>query len=249
MKEHLIQMKTMSDKAIEAFMQCPCKFYHQQHDGAVNWRQAVQAVVNEVVKAYFKTCENQRSVFRILKLIDHYWANIEKGLFHSTAHYFEVLATVSDYLIQALTASTMSPLLLQEELYVYSKELDVYLALQFEVAEWSDDGFRVKKYLIDDNVSFVQLFKQMVIVFSKLAFKRIPDSIEIHSLLNENTYQFHPLEKDYPSALEELRMMKAAFSSACPKALHSANCFACPYQNSNRNYERTAKSEKSFFYV
>ncbi|WLR49934.1 hypothetical protein LC040_11590 [Bacillus tianshenii] len=237
MKEHLIQVKTMSDRAIQSFMRCPCEFYHNEfakRKSSLNWKQVVQAAVNQVVKHYYETPVNQRTSLTVLKLIDRNWDKIEVSLFHSKAHYYEILAVVSDHLLQSLGkhSSAEQPLMLQEKHHVYLNELDAHLALHFEVAEWSENSFRVRKFLVDENVGFVQLFKQMVIVFSQNAFNRLPECIEVDSLLNGNSYTFYPQACDYDKALEDIKMIKGAFANfhSYKPGMQGEHCTYCPVQ-------------------
>lgn len=257
LNDHLISVKTMSDSHLEQFIRCPYRFYQQellnQHKH-VNWRQAVQFSINNIVKEYFQTPIKNRSITQILKLIDKHWQPIRITMFETKVHYYSVLAKVSDHLIQFLTKEQnhQMPLFLYEKMNVYLDELDMNLCISFEVAEWTENSFTVKKYLLEDDVSFLQAFRNMVIMFSKTAFGKLPEKIEIYSLMNGKSIDYFPQEDDVAKALVDLKLMKNILSDrkSYSKPSQSNECITCPLNKTCHSEDQdTIKDLQTVFYM
>jgi hypothetical protein len=208
-----IEIKFLSNHILHGFMRCPYKFYWQNIKGKgvdhVDWRELVQYVVNKVITQFYQLPLEQRSAFQILKLVETHW-RLEVKWFHSKAHYYKVVAQITDHLIQCLNRSEglNPPLFLYEKYNIKSKELQTNLSMTLQVGEWGKESFTIKKYLVDGNEDIIQLYKNFTIVFTHQAFSRLPESIEIVSLITGKTYLFHPTMDDLQESSEYVRSFK-----------------------------------------
>ena len=254
--KHLICVKTLTDSHLEEFMRCPYKFYHQKilkiHSG-LNWRQVVQLSVNKIVKEYFQTPVSHRSSHQILVLIDKYWRPITVDLFDSKAHYYSVLAKVSDHLLQFLIKEKNHepPLFLNEKLNVFVDELDMNLSVSFQVAEWSKNSFVVKKYLLESTPSFLQAFRNMIVVFSKKAFNKLPEKIEAYSLMNNKVIEFFPQEADVEKAMFDLKLTKIVFTDrkSYKQFTNSDECTVCPLKRECDHGHPLSEKRQTILYM
>ena len=208
-----VAVKTLTDYHLEAFLKCPYKFYYQFIQGKRKdenkWREIVQLSVNKVVHEFYKMPLKQRNTLTALKLIQHNWNMIPLQLFEDKAHYYTILAGVTDHLLKSLTENvSSSPLFLYEKFNIFVEEINIDISLTFEVGEWEKDAFSIKKFLVEADESLVKLFTYLTILFSHKAFSMLPEKIELVSLLDGRNYVFYPTEADIPKALAYLDFLK-----------------------------------------
>jgi hypothetical protein len=236
-RHHQISMETMTDYHLESFIRCPYRFYYQHvlslHTSQVKWRQVVQHLINQIVQNYYQFPKGEQNKSNILKLVDRYWENVNVKLFDSKIHYYTVLAKTTDYLLQSLTTrqSQEPPLFLFEKINTYINELETQLSLTLEVVEWSTKTFTIKKYLVEADEEMIRLYNQLLVVFSKEAFGKLPDRIEIITLLKGKTYRHSPTMNDISQGMSYLNYMKSLLlePSEYTKINSISKCSDCPF--------------------
>ncbi|WP_338472766.1 PD-(D/E)XK nuclease family protein [Niallia sp. XMNu-256] len=210
----VISVKTMTDYHLESFLRCPYKFYYQHilsiNSNQVKWRQAVQLIINQVVQRFYQLPPNAQHKLNLLKLIDRSWKNVSLQLFESKVDYYMILAKTTDHLLQFLSPrqEQKPPLFLKQKLNTYIEELETQLSLTFELAEWSTHSFTVKKFLVEADEEMIQLYNHLMVVFSSEAFGKLPDRIEIITLLEGEKYTFSPTMNNVTQGIMYLKDMK-----------------------------------------
>jgi len=201
-RHHQISIETITDYHLESFIRCPYRFYYQHvlsvNTSQVKWRQAVQYIVNQIVHNFYRLPIAEQTKYSILKMIDRYWNNVSVQLFDSKIHYYTVLAKTTDHLLQFLTTkkNKLQPLFLFEKLNTYINELETQLSLTFELAEWLIKSFTIKKYLLETDEELNRLYFNTIVVFSKEAFGKLPERIEIINLMKGESYTYSPTMND-----------------------------------------------------
>jgi hypothetical protein len=231
------QILSMTDENLKDFITCPYKFYFElieKKKRSINWRQVVQHVVNKVVFSFYQLPAENRHSVNVLKLIDEYWCKVSPQIFESRIQYYTVVAKITDYLMESIqTESRKSPpLFLFEKLTTYIEELKVDLSLTFDVAEWSDSSFVLKKYLVDGTPEMLTLYYHLSIVFSEKVLKRTPKRVEVVTLLDGRKHVFIPTSEDLQEGLNYLQMMKYSIedSSNYLKTNNLNECHICPFR-------------------
>ncbi|WHX98409.1 hypothetical protein [Neobacillus sp. DY30] len=230
------QIQSITEENLKDFISCPYKFYfefYEKKKRKINWRQVVQHVVNKVVYSFFQLPAEQRHSGKVLMLVDHYWSNVSPQLFESRIHYYLVVAQITDYLIQHIDVESKEspPLFLFEKLTTYIDELDVDLSLTFDVAEWSDSSFVIKKYLVDATPEMLMLYYHLSIVFSEKVLNRTPKRIEVVTLLDGKKHVFTPTAEDLQEGLNYLQVMKYSIEDPANylKTSNVNECHLCPF--------------------
>lgn len=232
-----ISVNTITDYHLESFLRCPYHFYYQHilsvNSKKVKWRQAVQSIINQTVKRYYQLAEPDQTTFNILKLLDGYWKNVSVQLFDSKLHYYTVLATTTDHLLQLLSRNKKQeqPLFLFEKHTTYIDELETHLSLTIELAEWSSDSFIIKKYLVESDEELLKLYSYLMIVFSHKAFGKLPEKLEIINLLKGEINKYSPTVNDVSKGLLYLQHMKNLLKDPndYTKTTTLAECEKCPF--------------------
>ncbi|MBM7704819.1 hypothetical protein [Metabacillus iocasae] len=243
-----VHIKTISSEHLEEFIRCPYKFYQRQllmNKGKnIDWRKMVQVTTHRIVKSYYETPASQRSAFYILRLIEQYWRFIHVDLFESKVQYYEVLAKVSDHLLQFLSNDSEQemPLFLFNQYCVHVEELESNISLTIDVAQWTENSYVVKKFVTDDHPQIQQMMKDFIVVFSRHAFQKVPEVIIFHSILTGHTSSFTVQEQDYDEALQRLSLIKSTLKE--PKYFQKTalvtECDSCPLKTEclNDNKDR-----------
>ncbi|TYR82798.1 hypothetical protein FZC66_00175 [Priestia megaterium] len=234
-----VQIKTISNEHVEEFIRCPYKFYQRQlllrKKQFVDWRVAVQLTAHQIINTYYNAPKYKRSSFYILQLIEHYWRSLKPTMFHSQIHYYDVLAKVSDYLLQFLSqqSEVELPLFVCEKYGVYVPELESNISLTIDFAQWTDSSYGVTKFIIDDQLDTQKMIKYFMVAFTKNAFQKLPEYIEFYSLLTGKRQHYKIEESDYEEAIKQLHMMKSVLEE--PKFFQKTNslneCKHCPLQS------------------
>ncbi|WP_405388165.1 PD-(D/E)XK nuclease family protein [Peribacillus muralis] len=212
-KEYRVSIATLTDYHLQDFIRCPYQFYvyHiEKISTQENWRKMVQLVVNQVVSRYYKLPPVSQTTKKVMELIDEHWRVMDVRHFESKIHYYTALAKITDHLIQSLTSgkNEYPPLFLYEKFHMNIDELGTDLSLTLDVAEWSTNSFIIKKYLIDINEEMNVLFIHMISVFCQKAFGRLPERIEIISLMDGEMNKYIPTMNDVSDGLEYLNIIK-----------------------------------------
>ncbi|MEW9670272.1 hypothetical protein [Ammoniphilus sp. 3BR4] len=236
-KKPVVSIKTIADYHLEEFMRCSYQFYYRHLLGQAttyqSWRHMVQQTVNQVVMGYNQCPEPQRSSVKILELIHRYWIK-KVELFHSREHYLTVLGEITSNLLKYLLTERKEnpPLFLYEKFKTNVEELQIDLAMTFQVAEWSGESFRLKKYVIDAEPEFYITYKHLAVLFSQKAFQQLPERIEIIHLLTGQEHVFYPAKEDVMDAIGYFRLTKDLLQKAedytRPKSF--SECKKCPFK-------------------
>ena len=249
----VISVKTMTDYHLESFIRCPYKFYYQHvlslNPSQVKWRQVVQLIINQVVQNFYQLPLDAQNKLNALKLIDRYWKNVSPQVFESKVYYYMVLAKTTDHLLQCLVMKKKQkpPLFLYQKLNTYIEELESQLSLTFELAEWSTHSFTVKKFLLEADEEMIQLYYHLMVVFSNEAFGKLPDRIEIITLLEGEKYTFSPTMNNVTQGIMYLEYMKDLLQhpNDYSKTNSLTECRSCPFTHKCKDSQNSVKETNS----
>ncbi|MBV7503649.1 PD-(D/E)XK nuclease family protein [Bacillus sp. sid0103] len=254
MKSHMKAMKYMTEENLRGFITCPYKFYYEYIEKKKlpkDWRHMVQQVVNHVVFSYFRLPIEQRSAAKILSLVDRYWINISPQIFESRIQYYTVTAKITDYLMQNLTIETDStpPLFLFEKFKSNIQELDMDISLTIDVAEWSNSSIVVKKYLVEAEPDMLMLYNHLIAVFSKKVLNKIPDRIEVTTLLDGKKHTFFPTSEKIEESIRYLQAMNHFLgnSSSFNEVYNEDDCGTCPFEHVCKRDARNVNESTTYF--
>jgi hypothetical protein len=232
-----VTIKTITDYHLESFLRCPYRFYYQHilslDSSQVKWRQLVQSIINQVVHRFYQLSPNEQNKLHVLKLVERYWNDVNPRAFESKIQYYRVLATTTDHLLQFLVPKSEQepPLFLYKKLSTYVEELEIDLSLTFELVEWTKESFMVKKFLVEANEEMVELYLNLLVVFSDKAFGKLPERIEIITLLDGTKYSFSPTMSNVEQGIQYLNKMKRILKQPITylKTNSMAECNSCPF--------------------
>ncbi|MBY0096110.1 PD-(D/E)XK nuclease family protein [Mesobacillus maritimus] len=251
-----VTIKTITDYHLESFLRCPYRFYYQHilslDSSQVKWRQVVQSIINKVVYSFYLLPANEQNTLHVLKLVDHYWKNMNPKAFESKVHYYMVLAKTTDQLLQFLVPKTeqVPPLFLYKKMNTYVEELESDLSLTFELVEWTNNSFKVKKFLVEADEEMVHLYLHMLVVFSDKAFKKLPEKIEIITLLDGKKHSFSPSKSNVDQGILYLNKMKIFLKQPNNylKTNSMAECSSCPFTDKcNEHHDSQIKGSNQNF--
>jgi hypothetical protein len=211
---HSISINILTDHHLESFIRCPNIFKRQyilsKNNSKDHWRQMVGLTVNKIIGDYYRLPINDKNNYYILKLIDQHWKHLHPNFFDNQIHYYTIAAKITDYLPKFLNSEQCSkqPLFLYERLQTFLEEIDIKLSVRFDVGEWSQSSFTVKKYLLTADENMVQLYKYLLTIFSKKTFGVLPDQIKLFSLLDGEVHLLYPNEQDIAKGLMYLHYLK-----------------------------------------
>jgi CRISPR/Cas system-associated exonuclease Cas4 (RecB family) len=236
-KYPMVSVKTMTDYHLASFIRCPYQFYYQHilslGSSHVIWRQVVQSIINQVVRDFYQLSLDAQNKLSVMKLIDRYWKNVSPQLFESKSTYYIVLAKTTDHLLQFLSVkkNQKPPLLLFEKLDAYVEELETKLSVTVELAEWSTHSFTIKKFLLEADEEMIQLYKYFIAVFSNKAFGKLPEKLEILTLLEGEKYTFSLTKRDVAEGILYLEYMKNLLQDPNDYAHTNSltECSSCPF--------------------
>ncbi|MFJ7756402.1 hypothetical protein ACQKGI_14195 [Peribacillus muralis] len=237
-KEYQVSIATLTDYHLQDFIRCPYQFYFHHIEGKnttqQNWRNMVQLVINQVVSRYYKLPPANQTTKKVMELIDEHSRVMDVRQFDSKIHYYRSLAKITDHLIKFLTSgkNEYPPLFLYEKFNMVISELGTDLSLILDVAEWSSNSFIIKKFLVDTNEEMTVLFIHMISVFCQKAFGRLPERMEIISLMDGKMKTYIPTMNDVSDGLEYLNIIKSLLQN--PKEYSKTDCLtvcnSCSYQ-------------------
>lgn len=226
----------IKDYEFEELMRCPFKYYKRHIKGeksnSLHWRQMVQYAVNHVINDIYSLPVEARSQAKIFECIHTRW-KINMRLFGSKAHYNQILATVTTALLDYFSAdfTEVPPLFLFESFSTWIEELQTELSMIFQVVEWSEQAFIIKKVLVDEDADVITVFKHMAILFSHKAFDRLPERIEIFSVLSGKTLIIEPEGmEDITKAIDYLWLTQQLLPANPYRKINSIlECNTCPF--------------------
>lgn len=233
-----VSVRTMTDQNLTDFIRCPYRFYYthiEKKKHPLGWRQAIQHIINKVASSYFQLPQSHRTPANVMMLIDQYWGRLELRMFDSQLQYYMAAAAVTDGLMRNLSSESKidQPLFLYEKFKINLKELNADLSLTFDVAEWQQDSFSVKKFLVDADKQMLELYCHLTVVFSEKVFGIMPARIEVVTLMDGERHVFNPSKDSLEAGLNYLQMMKTLLEDTKQFSdLYNMNeCPACPFQD------------------
>jgi hypothetical protein len=202
---------------------------------------------------FIRCPQPERNSLTILKLIHHYWSGIQIELFENKAHYYSILAGITDHLLTTLINGEKKdpPLFLYEKLNTFVEEMNIDISITFELAEWGKEAFSVKKFLVDADESMVKLYTYLTILFSYKAFGVLPDRIDLYTLIDGEKHIFYPTDEDIPQAIMYLDFLKEHIKKPDHyfKTESLRECSECIFENScgfKKESGEPGKTMKSF---
>ncbi|MEH6987675.1 hypothetical protein [Cytobacillus firmus] len=246
-----VSVRTFTDRNLTDFIRCPYKFYYthiEKKNHPLGWHQAIQHIINNVVSSYFQLPQSHRTPANVLRLIDQYWGRLEVRMFDSQLQYYMAAAAVTDGLMRNLSSESeiTQPLFLYEKFKMNLKELNVDLSLTFDVVEWQQDSFIVKKFLVDAGEQMLELYCHLTVVFSEKVFGIRPARIEVMTLMDGERHVFNPHKDSLEAGLNYLQMMKALIEDTkqFSNMYNMIECPACPFQDvCDRDHKNKGKQK------
>ncbi|WP_409341820.1 hypothetical protein [Paenibacillus sp. MBLB4367] len=211
------------DYEMEQYWQCPDCFKRKRSNGhscGPSWQHLVQYAVNHAINDYYMLPSEQRTAIGILNSLDKRWTNKVKS-FRSKEHFERVQKIVKHYLVIHLLRDSggMEPFSLFEKHSVRLPELDAELSMIVQVAEWGTTSFVLKKFIVHDDPNVVRAFLHTAVAICDRAFGRLPERIEVHTLLQGTTYTAVPVEEDVPASLDYLLLMRGLLQDDTDSAI------------------------------
>ncbi|WP_146762265.1 hypothetical protein [Paenibacillus contaminans] len=209
---HLIGTDKLLDYELEQYWHCPGCFERNRANGhscGPSWQQLVQYAVNHAINDYYMLPSDRRTAIAILDSLDKRWTNKVRA-FASKEHFDRVKKVVSHYLVIHLLrdSGAQEPFCLFEQHSVRLPELRTDLSMIFQVAEWGSSSLVIKKFIVHNDPNIVRAFLHMTVAFADRAFGKLPERIEVHTLLDGATYTAIPVEEDIPASLDYLLLMR-----------------------------------------
>ena len=252
-KHYFLDIKTISDDHLETFIRCPQQFLYQhiikEKTSEAKWVEVIQYVMNQVVRNFYRLPKKEQTPYAVMSIIQQYLKLVRTDYFSSKSEYYTVIAKVTDHLLKFLTADNMehSPFMLYEKINTYIEELQTKLSITFEVVEWSNQSFRIKKFLLSEDNSIIQLFNSLVTVFSKKVFGKMPEEIIVYTVLDGKKHVYKPCEKDVEEGLAYLQLLKGMVKEPT-KYLNPNSLFECAHCPFSRLCEEDRNREIYFLH-
>lgn len=253
-----ITIKAITDDHLMAFLRCPYQFYYQYlltlDSYQMKWRQMVQSAINQVIKEFHQLPPTEQHNISILKLVDSSWSHVSPQVFESKQHYYMVLAQTTDHLLQFLTKRIEQnpPLFLFRKIKTYVEELETNLSLTYDLAKWQSESFSVTKFLVEAEEEMIELYQHLMVVFSRKAFNKLPEEIEVITLLDGKRYLCSPTEENYTQGIMYLQYMKNMLLNPDQYEItdSQAECSSCPFihrcNGKHNGFSKKSKSEENF---
>jgi hypothetical protein len=208
-----VHVKTISNEHLEKFIHSPDTFFEQllhKKQSSMTWDTALKMAVKQIVKSYYQLPVPERTALSILRLIERAWRGIQVSWFQSKAHYYSVLAKMTDHLLQELgtCSSVTPPLFLYDKYKVAVRDLGIDLSVEIDVGEWTDTSFKIKKFMVEDSEEVRNAFIHLIMVFSREAFQQTPDSIEFCCLMTGMKHEVCVRQFQYEQSLQFLGLIK-----------------------------------------
>lgn len=193
----------MNKRLLEWFIQSPYHVYDSSTKPC--WKHEVQLMINQVVQHYFQLPKHIQSSISIMKLIDTYRKNLQIEGFESVSHYCLVMAKITDHLLAFLSREAKQI----PHFYFYHQQEGVHsFPINIELTEYSSKLYSMKKYLILADDELITCFQLMLSVYSVSVFGKLPDKVQIITLMDGKTYEYSPTMKDLTLAKQYVKDLK-----------------------------------------
>ncbi len=189
----------VKENDIEAIIRCPYKL-SEEH----NWKHAVQSIINTVIIKYDQLPKEEQTYLSILELIEKYWKNIDVHLFKSTVDYYVVLAKITNHLLQNIKVTEGENR--YEKLPFYLKQVNKELSVIIE-HEPTTHSFTIRKYLVEADEQLIMCYRSLLLVFLYTSLGKLPERVDIISLLDGRLDSFSPTMADFVEGVEAVKNM------------------------------------------
>ncbi|MCR8643237.1 hypothetical protein NV379_11250 [Paenibacillus sp. N1-5-1-14] len=200
----------MHDHDLEQFVRCPCCFHRKQsqsHEHQGNWQRQVQQSIDYVIQDYYKLSLEARSEEAIRKSLDRNWVDIADSMgsvMQAADVKRQIASSLSSYLLE--DESETIPIILLEQLSVAINKMNMNLSMMLQIAQWTESSYVIKKIFIEDEPNVIRAYMNMCLVFAYQAFGKLPERIEVYSLLSGAGYGLLPDQDDVEKAQDFLRL-------------------------------------------
>ncbi len=181
----------MTKRLLEWFIQSP---YHVKDSSTKPcWKHEVQLMINQVVRHYFQLPRPIQNSISIMKLIDTYRKNLQIEGFESVSHYCVVMAKITDHLLAFLSSESKHV----PQIYFYHPQEGIHsFPINLELTEYSSKSYSMKKYLLLADDDLITGFQLMLSVYSVNVYGKLPDKVQIVTLMDGKTYEYSPTAED-----------------------------------------------------
>lgn len=179
--------------------------------GLPRWRQQVQYAVGHTLNDFYSLPPEVRRETPVQFLLERRWP--PKGnAFPSLMHYWDVKQTVGDELTRIVAANHTGerPVMLYEQWYIPVPELEIELAIIFQLA-WNagQEGrcLNIQKFVVKGDEAVITGFLHMVNVFCHFAFGKPADTIGVYSLMDGKRHVFDGAGIPLQQSLDYVRLL------------------------------------------
>lgn len=179
--------------------------------GLPRWRQQVQYAVGHTLNDYYSLQPEVRRETPIQFLLERRWP--PKGdAFPSLMQYWDVKTGIADELTRIVSGNHLQevPVLLYEQWHVPVPELDIELAMIFQLA-WNSAVpgrcLSIQKFMVHGNEDVITGFLHMANVFCHMAYGQPAETVEIYSLLDGRKIIFDGAGVPLQESLDYVRLL------------------------------------------
>ncbi len=214
----------------------------------LHWRQLSQYALSHAINDYFALPSQARHPQLLPVLLERRWTN-RCGAFDSLEHFAQIRQRLGSEMARLLEGRhSDEPLLRFEQWETHHPQLRRRLSMIFQLvmsAEVEDgcaaDGSRletaddlrngqryiVQKYVVDDSEELLRAFCHYTTVFCSSAFPRLPERIEIYSLLTGRCEVMHPVSNHLQQSVDYVRLALSLLPAEAPSREKSAEGAIC----------------------
>ncbi|NEW06998.1 hypothetical protein GK047_13385 [Paenibacillus sp. SYP-B3998] len=215
-------IRLIEDYKLEARMvsraQHDCANKAEHTETNVHWSQLVQYTVSHVINDLYTLSVEQRTTDRIATLVEKRWTN-RHYKFQSAEHFISCKQLVIRHLTQYVKQMQLSdnPILLFEKCNAEIASLDVEMSIIFQVAlsrisDSKASSLIIQKFIVEDQESLISSFTHMAAVFCWNAFAKLPERIEIYSVISGKKHIHYPRLEEIEASYDYIRLIKSYLS-------------------------------------
>ncbi len=232
----MMRQVKLADYELEEFLRCPHKYVHKHehhlNQDHLNWRQLVQYAVNHAIHDYYSLPPESRTAAGIRSFLERQWTN-KVRLFESFPHFHRVKAMVTEHLVRELTSLPLEtpPILLFESISAWIDELRAEISLIVQLAYWSGESYTIRKFMVGEDPAVIPAFFHMTSVMAHRAFGKLPEQIEVVTLLTGQKQTYRPQDEELEASIDYLRLASRLFQEKTVHVKREADyeCTACPF--------------------
>lgn len=187
----------------------------------IHWKQRVQFAIGHAINRYYSMSPELRGISDIGQLVDFRWPK-RISYFDHEQQYWQVKDLVTNNIRKLLAANEYAPypMMLYEQHQTLVPELQTDLSVIFQVA-WQvseptaqpDDSsghksLIVQKFIVDDDPYTAEAFIHLSSVFCQSAFGRLPERIDIFSIMEGTVQRHYPSPEKVSASLDYLHLLQ-----------------------------------------